>query len=326
MRRVFIATLMVSAVLPTQAAMAQADRPVLRLSTVGQFGTTPYPSSAIVSDVLRTGAPAGQPFYARTAGPGSVERDSALSSLAFSSEPFQVSMDPRRDAPYRMVYSRCAGSGAMGSCALFAQVRGGQEVNPTTVTPAAVGTRDRLPSTYGSAVAFARSRFANDVTELRYVASLGGPSREIPGGPTGTGTAQPLGIAMHGRTIAYVWAWRTKSGNRTSLRLYRPHGESQTLATLSSGRGRIIGPSWQKGRVVFGVRRNGLSTLYRYDPSTRQFASARGPRNLAAIAGTDRYLYWQTAPARSLRSGLCPASDCALWLDQPSFRRAARPQ
>jgi hypothetical protein len=51
-------------------------------------------------------------------------------------------MDPRRSAPYRMVYSRCAGSGAMAGCGLFAQVRGGQDVNPVIVTPAAVGARD----------------------------------------------------------------------------------------------------------------------------------------------------------------------------------------
>jgi hypothetical protein len=210
MRTFFLATLMVCAELPAQAAMALPSRPILRVAAVGQFGTTPYPSSAIVSSVLQTGAPAGQPFYARTAGIGSDARNSFLSSLGFSSEPVQVSMDPRRDAPYRMVYSRCAGSGAMAGCALFAQVRGEQVVEPVVVTPAVVGTRDRLPSTYGGATAFARSRVGSASAELRYAATIGGPSSRVPGGPGGTSAAGPLGVAMHGEMIAYVWSWRTK--------------------------------------------------------------------------------------------------------------------
>lgn len=325
MRTFFLATLMVCAVLPVQAAMALPSRPILRVAAVGQFGTTPYPSSAIVSSALQTGAPAGQPYYARTAGIGSDARNSFLSSLGFSTEPVQVSMDPRRDAPYRMVYSRCAGSGAMAGCALFAQVRGEHMVEPVVVTPAVVGTRDRLPSTYGGATAFARSRLGSASAELRYAATIGGPSSRVPGGPGGTGAAEPLGVAMHGEMIAYVWSWRTKTGSHSSLRLYRRGGATETLVALPSARGRIIGPSWQKRRLVFGVRRNGLSTLYRYDPSTRRYASAQGPRKLAAIAATDTYLYWQTASTTSLRSGLCPASGCALWLDQPSFGGAARP-
>jgi hypothetical protein len=193
MRTFFLATLMVSAVLPAQAAMALPSRPILRVAAVGQFGTTPYPSSAILSSVLQTGAPPGQPYYARTAGIGSDARNSFLSSLGFSSEPVQVSMDPRRDAPYRMVYSRCAGSGAMASCALFAHVRGEQVVEPFVVTPAAVGTRDRLPSTFGGATAFARSRAGSASAEgaLRRIARgplPGGPERVVLSGTSYGGT------------------------------------------------------------------------------------------------------------------------------------------
>jgi hypothetical protein len=324
MRRLVLATLVACVACPVPSSLA-ASHPILRLSTVGQFGTTPYPSSAIVSELLTTGAPLGQSFYARTAGPGSDDHDPSLSSLGFSSEPLQVSMDPRRNASYQMVYSRCGGTGATLSCGLFARARDSQEVDPTPVTPGAIGTRDRLPSTYGGATAFARSTAGSTLAELRYVATVGGISRKVPAGPA-TKDAEPIGIALHGHTLAYVWSWRTTTGSHTSLRLYTPGARTRTLLTLPSTRGRIIGPTWQKRQLVFAVRRNGSSTWYRFDPSTTRYSSARGPRNLIAVAAADRYLYWETGSTTSLRSGLCPAGDCGLWLDQPSFHRSSRPR
>ncbi|MEA2130672.1 MAG: hypothetical protein QOJ85_3563 [Solirubrobacteraceae bacterium] len=133
-------------------------RPIVRVPSVGQFGTTPDLSSAIVNGVSSGNTPPGEPYFARTAGAGSEPRNPELSFLGTSSEPFDVSMDPRRDAPYRYVYSKCSGTGSSATCSLFTQELRNQFFYPPLATDSVTGTRDRLPSTYGGATAFSRGR------------------------------------------------------------------------------------------------------------------------------------------------------------------------
>lgn len=298
------ACLLGAAPAPARAAL----RPIARVPSVGQFGTTPDLFSAIVNGFSPGNTPPGQPYYARLAGGPVDDRTSDLSLLGFSSEPLQVSMDPRPDAPYRWVYSLCSGTGASATCALRSQQLGGQTLYDP-VTDSAVGTRDRLPSTYGGATAFSRSRAGERSAQLRYAAAIGAASQPLLGGPQGTGAAGPLGIALHARVVAYVWRWKAPSGYKTALRLQRVGSATQTLVSLPAARGRVIGPSWQGRRLIFGIRRpSGASTWYRYDPATRRYASAKGPHNLAAVAATRRFLYWQSAAPRALRTGRCSSS------------------
>jgi hypothetical protein len=89
----------------------------------------------------------------------------------------------------------------------------------------------------------------------------------------------------------------------------------------------VIGPSWQGRRLIFGIRRpSGASTWYLYDPATRRYASAKGPHNLAAVAATRRFLYWQSAAPRALRTGRCSPPGCALDLDAPPFNASPAPR
>jgi hypothetical protein len=301
--------------------------PILRLPSVGQFGTTPDLSAAIVSPLAPGVTPPGQPYYARTAGAASDDRSSTLGLLGFSSEPFEISMDPRRNAPYRWVYSQCTGTGPSATCALLSQQLDTQSVSPLPVTESSVGTRDRLPSTYGGATAYSRSRAGERSAQLRYAAAIGAPSQPLPGGPEGAGASGPLGVALRARVVAYVWRWKGSGGYKTALRLHRLGGATRTLVSLPAARGRVIGPSWQDGRLIFGIRhRSGASTWYRYDPATHRYAAARAPRNLASVAATRTSLYWQSATSRELNTGHCSPPGCALDLAAPRFKRSPAPR
>jgi hypothetical protein len=307
------------------APASAAARPILRVPSVGQFGTTPDLSSAIVNGVSSGNTPPGQPYFARLAGGPVDDRTSDLAALGTSSEPFEVSMDPRRDAPYRYVYSQCAGTGASATCALRSQQLGGQTLFDP-VTDSAVGIRDRLPSTYGGATAFSRSRAGERSAQLRYAATIGAQSQPLPGGPRGTGASGPLGIALRADVVAYVWRWKAPSGYKTALRLHRLGAATQTLVSLPAPRGRVIGPTWQGRRLIFAIRRpSGASTWYRYDPATRRYAFAGGPHNIASIAATRTSVYWQSATSRALRSGRCRPPGCALDVAAPRFRASTAP-
>jgi hypothetical protein len=301
-------------------------RPIVRVPSVGQFGTTPDLSSAIVNGVSSGNTPPGEPYFARTAGAGSEPRNPELSFLGTSSEPFGVSLDPRRDAPYRYVYSKCSGTGSSATCSLFTQELGNQFFYPPLATDSVAGTRDRLPSTYGGATAFSRGRAGDRSAQLRYAAAIGAPSQPLPGGPRGTGASGPLGIALRARVVAYVWRWKAPSGYRTALRLQRRGTTTQTLVSLPAAGGRVIGPTWQGRRLIFGIRRpSGPSTWYRYDPATHRYASAAGPHNLGSVAATRTFLYWQTATSRALSSGRCSPPGCALYLGAPRFQTSPAP-
>jgi hypothetical protein len=222
------ASLLGAAPVPAGAAL----RPIARVPSVGQFGTTPDLFSAIVNGFSPGNTPPGQPYYARLAGGPVDDRTFDLSFLGFSSEPLQVSMDPRPDAPYRWVYSLCSGTGASVTCALRSQELGGQTLYDP-VTDSAVRARDRLP-----APTAARRRLQNPgggalgAAALR--AAIGAALQPLPGGPRGTGAAGPLGIALRAPCrrvrLALEGAIRIKDGAAPA-----PPGRRDTDARIAAG-------------------------------------------------------------------------------------------
>jgi hypothetical protein len=309
------------------AAATEGERPIVRVASVSQFAATPHPSSAIVNGYSAGSGPAGHPYFLRMAGGGADDHDASLGYIGFSSLPLESSMDPRPNRGKRLIYSQCLAQAGTTTCGLLAQSLA-SPATPVSVTAPVAGAKDRLPSTYGDATVFLRTEAGERSGQLRFAPSIGAPSQPLPGGPQGSGTATAAGIALRDRDVAYVWRWTTSSGVvRTALRSHRIGGSTTTtLVSMPVRRGVLIGPSWQGSRLIFGVRRrSGASTWYRYDPRTRRYMSAEAPRNLAAVTATHLFLYWETAGASALATGLCRSPGCALHLSNPRFHSSRPP-
>jgi hypothetical protein len=325
--RAFTASCCLAACAVATASATAGERPIVRVASVSQFAATPHPSSAIVNGYSTGSGPAGHPYFLRKAGGGSDDHDASLGFIGFSSLPIESSMDPRPNRGQRLVYSECVAEAGTTTCGLLAQSLTSPAIRPERVTDSVTGAKDRLPSTYGDATVFLRTPAGERSGHLRLAPSIGAPSQPLPGGPQGSGTATATGIGLRDRDVAYVWRWTTSSGVvRNALRSHRIGGSTTTLVSMPIRRGVLIGPSWQGSRLIFGVRtRSGASTWYRYDPRTHRYMSAKAPGALAAVTATRRFLYWETAGASALDTGLCRSPGCALNLSNPRFRSARAP-
>lgn len=248
------------------------------------------------------GTPPGMPYFVSSLR----GRDSSVSSLGFSSEVVQLSLDPR-SSRQRVVASSCspAQDTAAPSCRLLTtELLGGSGVQPVGDTPA--GASDRLPSVYGAAVAFARFLPDRPVAQLRYLPAGAATSQPLRGGPRGVGSAAPTDVAARGSSIAYTWRWRPSIPRvRYTLQIQRLGQPLRTIRSVNSTDGRILGPVWVGTQLVYAVRTSGRVRLYRYDPTTRRTVQATGPANTATFTVSAGQLVYQSATAAQLSSGRC---------------------
>lgn len=324
---------MVACVGATLGSATATAKPFVRLPSVGQFAVLPSSKTAIVNVRSPGNGLPGQPYTLRTAGVGSLANDSSVGFSPFSSLPIETAIDPRSTVGRMLVYSQCQADATSGvvTCGLLAHdlaPRSPVLLPSVGVTEVVPGARDRLPSTYGNATVFVRTLPGSSSGQLRLASSFGAPSVQLSGGPAGKGASTASGTALRGTSVAHVWRWTDTSGTRRSaLRLQRIEASPKTVLSMPSTRGVLVGPSWQGSRLIFAVRRrSGASTWYRYDPSTRRYQSAPGPRNIGSIAATNTFVYWQTAGPSALRTGICSRPGCALEAASLVFHRSRMPR
>lgn len=306
---------------------ASAQALIGRVPLSGALAGDPSPPNAVGSSGFAPAVgPPGEPYFAQLTGPAR-GRSIAIASLDFSAQPIQFAFDARRVSQGAVVYSRCPVSGERGVpiCQLYQQdLRGPARETVVTATPPEAS--DRLPSAYAGDVAFARFTPGRDVARVLLQRSAAPAPAVLRGGPRGTGEASPTGIALRGSSVAYVWRWRPRSGvTRFTLQLQRLGQPLRTIASMDSGDGRILGPVWKGPQLLFAIRSDGRSRFFSYDQTTRRFASAVGPRNLAAFAISGPRLYWQTARAADLRRGDCSGGCPLLSGSLPRLSRSGSP-
>jgi hypothetical protein len=239
-----------------------------------------------------------------------------------SIETQQITVDRR--SPHTIVGSTCPTGDRHGlpSCSLFELEPGGKPI-PIGDTPPS--NEDRMPAIDGGRIVFVRQS-----TQLRVLEGDKRTSRRLHGGPVRVAaTYGATGVALRGSHVAYSWEWqRSDLSTRNGVFIEAIGGRRRSVVALPTKRGRVIGPVWDGGRVLFAIRRSSSSRWYSYDPTRHRFRSAPAPRTLAGFAlNGDGTLFWQLANRKSFESGLCqPAKSCPIIHGRlPRLKAARRP-
>ncbi len=310
------------------AASAKARR-VASLPIVSTLGGIQQPGYGVLASDVAPSAGA-EPYDTLLITPGG-GRQLVVDMFGTSTQPVQASADPASGTTITVVASVCPLQidQSQPRCALVKADTVGGTGKPQRVETPSADAADRLPSIYKGTIVFSRERPGGLSSELRVIGPGQAASRALPSGPQGTEEAGATGISLRGTRAAVIWRWFPRRGaTRYTLRLQPTSGsKATTLVTTHRSDEQLVGPVWSGHYVIFGVRRKTSARWYRYDTSSRRYASAAASSRIATVglaASSD--FFWQTASATQIVSGSCMGAPCPVYVDKlPRFRPSSKP-
>ncbi|MCW3039604.1 MAG: hypothetical protein JWM31_1509 [Solirubrobacterales bacterium] len=233
--------------LPT-AALASERLGVVNV--LAPLSPDPSNDSAVLTTALvGAGGFTGEPYQGVIL--GDTVRTSDLLPAVSSAEPTDLAADPASGSARQLVWSHCPGDDAHGSptCPLQTSTQGS---SPVAMEETPAGRQDRMPAIYRGAVAFAR-RSVQHPDQLHFLAADSDRSVHLHGATGRWGAARISGLALRGRTLAYVWRTQPPAGKGADvLQLQRVGGRPETVLTIPATGGHLIGPTWDGGQFSSG--------------------------------------------------------------------------
>jgi hypothetical protein len=257
----------------------------------------------------------------------SANRSVVLPSPA-STRPIEADVGPGSSGAPMLTYVACA-----SACELFVANSDGSDTRPV---PGSRGAS--LPTIWGNNLAwrFGSTRIVTSRLDgSRRRSRVGTPPRRCYGRPDGRPLCsrpeepEVLSLSLYRDKLAIIDDFRLpdESEGQQDVRVQNISGGSDHLVAIldqgAMGGERFIGPSWLGGSLYFFKEGDGIPfLLYRYEPTTDRYATARAHNYLSGMSMASPN---QAFEVRTPLGGSYDGDNCAIWLSAPIGFTSAKP-
>lgn len=274
-----------ASLVPASAGAARAASDVARVKVVAPLVGSPSGDGVFTTDL--TSQDAVEPNQINFLAPG--KPPVVVDVAGQSTSTLQPSFDPLSGDRPVLVWTSCPAAAVRGPRCVLRTSRAMSGTAEAIGDPSG-DAADVLPAIYGGSLAFVRRTTGSRPAQLRWLAAGSRSSIPLRSGPAGSGG--PSSLVLRAKTLAYVWKSGPESGGLETLKTQTVGAKPKTLLSVARSRATIIGPAWVGSRLLFVIRDDRRSMLYRYAPASGRYERAGVPRDVAAIGVDRRRIYW----------------------------------